>query len=477
MVATQKQPRETRVSGLRLQTAVRLRWFGVIGQLVTLCLVYFVLGFDLPIGICLGLVAASAWLNVFVRLSYTMRSRLSTSLAMSLLAWDILQLSALLYLTGGVENPFVFLIVVPVTVSASTLPPLTTVGLGLLAVTCTVGLTFSHQPLPWTSAGEFELPLLYSVGTLASLVSGMIFLALYAWRLASESRQMSDALAATEMVLAREQQLHALDGLAAAAAHELGTPLSTITVVAKELSREVPANSPMAEDLALLQSQAVRCREILKKLTRTPAEPDPLHAHLTVSQLIEEAAAPYRGFNTQIVVTAQPANGKTDGAETEEPVGERRPGLIYGIGNLLENAVDFAHSRVDVTATWSAREIVITISDDGPGIPPDVMEALGDPFITTRPSRQSEQTSGKLGKPTGLGLGFFIAKTLLERSGATVSLDNRPPPAQGAVVQLTWTRESFAGQPPAQGWSGMHAKPVPARRGAPEPLEDLVEQK
>jgi two-component system sensor histidine kinase RegB len=475
MVTTQKPSKETRVSGLRLQTAVRLRWFGVIGQLVTLCLVYFVLGFELPIGICLGLVAASAWLNVFVRLSYTMRTRLSTSLATSLLAWDVLQLSALLYLTGGLDNPFVFLIVVPVTVSASTLPLLTTVGLGLLALVSTVFLAFSHYPLPWTTPGEFELPLLYAVGTLASLVSGMIFLALYAWRLASEARQMSDALAATEMVLAREQQLHALDGLAAAAAHELGTPLSTIAVVAKELSREVPASSPMAEDLALLQSQAVRCREILKKLTRTPAEPDPLHAHLTVTQLIEEAAAPYRGFNTQIVVTAESLGDKADGTELDEPVGERRPGLIFGVGNLLENAVDFAHSRVDVTATWSAREIVITISDDGPGIPPDVMEALGDPFITTRPSRQNEQISGKRGKPTGLGLGFFIAKTLLERSGATVSLDNRPPPAQGAVVRLTWTRESFEGQPPSGGWAGMHAKPIPARgTTTAEKLQDLV---
>ena len=321
-----KPAKETRVSGLRLHTAVRLRWFGVIGQLVTLVFVYFVLGFDLPIGICLALVAASAWLNVFVRIRYTLRTRLSTRLATSLLAYDILPLAPLLYLTGGVENPFILLLVVPVTVSASTLPLVTTMILGLLAVAITIFLTFRHYPLPWSSPGEFELPLLYNAGTLASLVSALIFLALYAWRLAKESRQMSDALAATEMVLAREQQLHALDGLAAAAAHELGTPLSTITVVAKELSREVPANSPMAEDLALLQSQAVRCREILKKLTRTPSEPDPLHARVTVTQLIDEAAAPYRGFNTRIVVSAGPApSTKADGTDAQEPVGERRP--------------------------------------------------------------------------------------------------------------------------------------------------------
>jgi two-component system sensor histidine kinase RegB len=219
----------------------------------------------------------------------------------------------------------------------------------------------------------------------------------------------------------------------------------------------------MAEDLALLQSQAVRCREILKKLTRSPTEPDPLHARLTVTQLIDEAAAPYRGFGTEVVVTAQPLAGdKADAADVLEPVGERRPGLIYGMGNLLENAVDFAHSRVEVTATWSAKEIVITISDDGPGIPPDVMDALGDPFITTRPSRSGDagKATGKVGKPTGLGLGFFIAKTLLERSGATVTLDNRPAPAQGAVVQLTWTRAAFEGQPPSSAWTGVQPRPM-----------------
>ena len=472
-MATQKQTKETRISGLRLQTAVRLRWFGVIGQLITICIVYFGLGYDLPIGICLGLVAASAWLNVFVRLRYTMRNRLSTRLAAGLLAWDILQLAALLYLTGGIENPFVFLIVVPVTVSASTLPLPTTIALGLIALAATALLAFRHLPLPWTNPGDFELPLLYSLGTLASLMSAMSFLALYAWRLARESRQMSDALAATEMVLAREQQLHALDGLAAAAAHELGTPLSTITVVAKELSREVPANSPMAEDLALLQSQAVRCREILKKLTRTPSEPDPLHARLTVTQLIDEAAAPYRGFNTEIAVTAEPlTSSRGDGSEPAEPVGQRRPGVIYGIGNLIENAVDFAHSRVEVTATWSARDVVITISDDGPGIPPDVMDALGDPFITTRPSRSNDISTartGPTGKPSGMGLGFFIAKTLLERSGATVTLDNRPAPAQGAVVQIAWTRTAFEGEVPRIGsWSAIPQTSQPRPTAEPD---------
>jgi two-component system sensor histidine kinase RegB len=285
----------------------------------------------------------------------------------------------------------------------------------------------------------------------------MIFLALYAWRLAKEARQMADALTATEQVLAREQQLHALDGLAAAAAHELGSPLSTITVVAKELAREAPPGGDFADDLALLQSQATRCKEILKKLAGGPTEPDPLHARMSVTQLIEEAAEPYRGFSVNLVVTAS-AEANGDPKARLEPVGERKPGVMYGLGNLVENAVDFAHERVEIAAKWSARDVTITIADDGPGVPPDIMDALGDPYITTRPS--SRPGHAKDGAPSGLGLGFFIAKTLLERSGATVSLDNREWPDHGAVVKVSWPRSSFeARQAPALAASELPSTP------------------
>jgi two-component system, sensor histidine kinase RegB len=426
-----------------MQTAVRLRWFGVVGQLLTICFVYFVLDFDLPIGICLALIALSAWLNVFLRIRYPTRTRLNTPMATALLAYDVLELAALLYLTGGVENPFIFLLVAPVTISAATLPPRTTVALGVLAAGASALLVVYSRPLPWIDGRHLDIPTLYKLGVLASVMSGMVFLALYVWRLAKESRQMTDALAATEMVLAREQQLHALDGLAAAAAHELGTPLATIALVTKELVRELPANSPLAEDIALLQTQAVRCREILRKLTRTPAEPDPLHARMSLTQLIEEAAGPYRGFDADILVDAKAEPG-TEGAAIQEPVGERRPGVIYGLGNLVENAIDFARDRVEIAARWSAREVVITIADDGQGIPPDVMDALGEPYITTRPTRSRE--AGDYGEASGLGLGFFIAKTLLERSGATVSLDNREAPATGAIAKVNWPRATFVNQ-------------------------------
>jgi len=440
-------------SRLRLQTAVRLRWFGVAGQLATVCYVYFVLGFQFDVGICLALIALTAWLNVFLRMRYPMRTRLSTTFATLLLAYDILQLAALLYLTGGIENPFVFLIVAPVTVSAATLPPRNTIALGVLAAGATTLLVFSYRSLPWYTRGGFELPTLYNIGVLTSVLAGMLFLALYAWRLAKEARQMADALAATEMVLAREQQLHALDGLAAAAAHELGTPLSTIAVVAKELARGAPADDNFAEDLALLQSQAERCREILRKLTRGTQQPDPLLARISVRELIAEAAAPYRGFSAKIAVSAAPEEG-SDAAASQEPVGQRRPGVIYGLANLVENAVDFAREQVEITATWSARDVVITIADDGAGVSPLVLDALGEPYVTTRPSRHPDH--GTDGAPAGMGLGFFIAKTLLERSGATVALENRPAPASGAVAKVSWARAVFehrqtTGQTPGAG--------------------------
>jgi two-component system sensor histidine kinase RegB len=351
-----------------------------------------------------------------------------------------MQLAALLYLTGGIDNPFVFLIVAPVTVSAATLPPRNTIALGILAAGATTLLVFWHRPLPWYTPGAFDLPMLYDLGSLASVLAGMLFLALYAYRLAKESRQMADALAATEIVLAREQQLHALDGLAAAAAHELGTPLSTIAVVAKELARGGAPDSNFADDLALLQSQAERCREILRKLTRGTQEPDPLLARVSVRELIEEVAAPYRGFDANITISLVPED-EADPAAAAEPVGQRRPGVLYGLGNLVENAVDFALEKVEITATWSAREVAITIADDGPGISPLVLDALGEPYITTRPARHADR--GRDGEPAGMGLGFFIAKTLLERSGARVSLDNRPAPASGAIARVSWARDDF----------------------------------
>jgi two-component system sensor histidine kinase RegB len=435
-------------SRLRMQTIVRLRWFGVVGQLLTVVGVYWGFGYPFPIGLCLALIAISAWVNVFLRILYPARYRLSPTFATTLLAWDIAELAALLYLTGGIENPFTFLIVAPVTVSAATLPARNTILLGVLAMVAAGVLVEWHLPLPWPPEEGFALPRVYKIGMLASVVAGMIFLALYAARLSKESRQMSAALSATEHVLAREQKLHALDGLAAAAAHELGTPLATISLVTKELERDTRAIPAIQDDIALLRSQAERCREILRKLTRRPSEEDPHHASLPVTQLVQEAAAPYRALSAAVEIDSRALEG-TEGGALLEPIGQRRPGLIYGLGNLIENAVDFAREHVQITARWSERDVTITIADDGPGFSAEIMDTLGDPYVTTRSSVEPAKAKDYDGEASGLGLGFFIAKTLLERSGARLALENRAAPLHGAVVRVTWQRETFEFRPAA----------------------------
>lgn len=249
---------------------------------------------------------------------------------------------------------------------------------------------------------------------------------------------MSAALSATEMVLAREQRLSALDGLAAAAAHELGTPLATIALVAKELKREFPADTPHGEDIDLLISQAGRCREILSRLANRGEESDEVFERTKLSVMIEDLVAPLRAADVTInVKLAAAAKAVT---RMDEPVFRRNPAIAYGLGNLLENAADFASKSVDVEAIWSDGTVAITVSDDGPGFRQDVFDRLGDPFVTTRPGYGIAPDASN--QHEGMGLGFFIAKTLLERSGANVALANRVAPKRGAVVKVVWPRAS-----------------------------------
>lgn len=436
---------------LRLHTLVRLRWLAVFGQLAAIAVVSLGLGFRLPLAACLVVVAVSAWINVILSIRYPARFRLPVLYATGLLAYDIVQLAALLYLTGGIDNPFALLLVAPVTVSAATLPPGNTIVLGLLGMAATVALAIWSLPLPWQPDSVLILPPLYRAGLAMAVQSGMIFLGLYAWRLTKEGRDMSAALSATELVLAREQKLHALDGLAAAAAHELGTPLSTITLVTNELERQVGKDSPILEDIQLLRTQAQRCRDILRRLTHEPAEQDPHYTGLLVQEMLSEAAGPYLSGTKSIKVVARPMP-HAGGAAASEPLSERKPGVIYGFGNLIENAVDFAESSVEALAEWDETVIVVTISDDGPGFRPSMIDALGEPYVTTRPAGSRTLGADRGGirnmeEAHGLGLGFFIAKTLLERSGARLALENRAPPSHGAIVRITWPRATFEAAP------------------------------
>ncbi len=425
-------------SFLRLRTLVRLRWLAVLGQSSAVVIVAYVLGYPLPLAACLGLIALSAWLNVFLSLRWRGSQRLTARLSGLLLGYDIVQLAGLLWLTGGLENPFSFLFLVPVTVSATSLPLRSTLVLGLLSFGCATLLAFQHLPLPWPGADGLNLPGIYLFGLWTAIACGTVFSAIYARRIAEEARQMSVALNATEMVLAREQRLSALDGLAAAAAHELGTPLATIALVAKELKREMPQGTPHGEDIELLISQTARCREILSRLSNREQAADEVFGQVRLSAMLEDLVAPLRGSDVEITINCA-ADAKS--AESPEPVFQRNPAIAYGLANILENAIDFAKSRVVVKATWNRATLSLNVSDDGPGFDQQIFDRLGDPFVTTRPGYAEAAVAD--GTHEGMGLGLFIAKTLLERSGASVTLANQRPPAQGANITVQWPRTAI----------------------------------
>jgi two-component system, sensor histidine kinase RegB len=412
---------------VRLDTLLRLRWLAIIGQSTAVLVVHYGLDFPLPIWVCLAVIALSAWLNVALRLRFAPTQRLEPERAAWLLAFDIAELAVLLFLTGGLQNPFAFLFLAPVLLSATALPPRLTLMLGGFAVLCATILVFAHYPLPWDIEDPLELPWIYLLGVWLSILLAIGFIGVYAWQLTEEGRQLAEALAATELVLAREQALSQLDGLAAAAAHELGTPLSTISVIAKELERAIEPNSPHADDVKLLLEQAQRCRAILAKLNELPSS-EPFDS-VPLSALIEEVVAPHRNFGVAINIDMPSA----------APGTARNPAILYGLGNLVENAVDFAQERVEVTADWTGDDIAVVISDDGPGFAPEILDRIGEPYV--RSSKRRRMNAG--GETTGLGLGFFIAKTLLERSGATLDFENRVFPDRGAVVKVRWGRVDF----------------------------------
>jgi two-component system sensor histidine kinase RegB len=415
---------------VRLKTLAALRWFAVIGQAITVLVVHYWLEFELPLLPCLSVIALSAWLNVAMRMHFRNVQRLPASTVAWLLAYDIAQLTVLMVLTGGLENPFAFFVLAPVSIAAISLPLRYTLWLGLFALSTSTLIAYLYWPLPWASDQAMVFPPLYIFATWVANLVAIVFIATYAYQVAEEGRLMADALTATELVLAREQHLSQLDGLAAAAAHELGTPLSTISVVAKELQRALGPDSPHADDIRLLREQAERCREIMAKLSALPADGAPF-ARAKVSALIEEVAAPHRSFGIAIDVVLPPERG-------DEPVVDRSPAILYGLGNLVENAVDFASTRVEIAVRWSEMDVAVTISDDGPGFPPEILRRIGEPYVTSR------RRTGEEGEESGLGLGFFIAKTLLERSGASVAFLNRPPPEKGAVVRVRWARGDIA---------------------------------
>jgi two-component system sensor histidine kinase RegB len=420
--------------GLRLRTLMLLRWVMIIGQATAVLWVSYALKFDIPTIPCLTVIAAAAVMNLSFGMAWPGARLALEREALFQLAFDLVELSLLLILTGGIANPFSLLMMAPVVVGAATLPTRHAAILGLLALVFVGAMSLWSAPLPWIPGQPLILPQLYVQAIGIATALGIVFTAAYAWQAQAEGQRMELALAATQAVLAREQRLSALGGLAAAAAHELGTPLATIQVVTKEMIRDLEPGAPLYEDVELLISQAERCREILRQLSRQPEASDIHHERMSLSQLMEEVSTPHQGpdilINTD--VTCAP------GAAILEV--RRRAEVLHGLTAFVENAVDFAESMVEVTAYYDAERLTITVRDDGPGFSPDVMTKLGEPYVTTR-AHGEDSRSGHL----GMGLGFFIAKTLLERSGARVEFHNAR--RGGAVIAARWPRARIEAAP------------------------------
>ncbi len=388
--------------------------------------VHYGIGFHLPLLPALAVVAGSALLNVILIVHRQVARQLGERYAALCLGYDILQLAILLYLTGGLQNPFSILIVAPVTVGATILSRRPVIALSIFAVAAISALALWHLPLPWRSGpGPLVFPPEIIVGTWTALVLATVFIALYIWSVAQDARRLRDAVAATQLALAREQRVSAVGALAAAAAHELGSPLATIAVVAKELVRDLPADSPHAEDAALLLSQSERCRRILAELSHRPEEDGGSpYTRLPISALVEAAGAQHleRGVRLIFATAGAPAE--------DEPQVRRSPEILHGLNNLIQNAVQFARREVTVTTFWDAKTVTVEISDDGPGFLLHLLARLGEPYLSTR-----------AGAADHMGLGIFIAQSLLERSGAGLSFDNLDE--GGAHVVISWNRANL----------------------------------
>jgi two-component system sensor histidine kinase RegB len=422
--------------GLRLRTLMLLRWVMILGQTAAVLWVRYALNFDIPVAPCLTVIVAAAVMNLSFGMAWPGARLALEREALFQLAFDLVELSLLLMLTGGVANPFSLLLMAPVVVGAATLPTRHAAMLGLLALLFVGVMSVWSAPLPWVAGQPLVLPNLYIQGIGIATAVGIVFTAAYAWQAQAEGQRMELALAATQAVLAREQRLSALGGLAAAAAHELGTPLATIQVVTKEMLRDAEPGSDLHEDVTLLISQAERCREILRQLSRQPEASDAHHERMSLTQLMEEVSTPHQGPDILINSDVACAPGATI-LEVR-----RRPEILHGLTAFVENAVDFAESMVEVTAYYDADKLTITVRDDGPGFSADVMAKLGEPYVTTRAHGENSR-SGHL----GMGLGFFIAKTLLERSGARVEFHNAR--RGGAVIAARWARERIEAAPEA----------------------------
>jgi len=431
---------------VRLRTFIYLRWLAVFGQSGAVIAGLFFLNLDLRLELISSFILLSASINILAILLYPENKRLSEKDIFLLLMYDLIQLSILLFLTGGLTNPFSVLVLAPVTISATALRLRPTLILGAITAVLVTLLGFFYIPLKTINNTSLE-PEVLLVGTWLALLITVSFLAGYARRVTVEMASMSDALLATQMALDREQRLTALGGVVAAMAHELGTPLSTIKLVSSEILNETNLGSDVREDVVLINSQVDRCRDILKDMGRRGKDDTHLHI-IPLLSLIQEATEPHQNRGKAIVLEVDSWQGNIfDDIKLKEQLNVyRKPEIIHGIRNLVQNAVDFAKSTVWIRVDWQNDTVSFIIIDDGLGFSPDMIGRLGDPFLKDKAYKNQlrEQTQYE-----GMGLGLFIAKTLLERTGATLSFSNNTTKREaeqkqtlkdGAVVQVSWPK-------------------------------------
>ncbi len=424
---------------LRAQTLRSLRWMAIVGQLITIFVTDLVLGYNLPLLPCVLAILCSVCFNIVTAMTMPTNARLSDPIALLWLIYDMLQLALLLALTGGLSNPFSLLFIAPATVAAAALTGSSArfvVGFAILLILI---LEVIHLPLSHPERGVLELPGTYRLGVGCALLVGVAFIAIYVRRVADEAFGMSQALSATQLALAREQRLSALGTMAAAAAHELGTPLATIALTAREVERSLPKGTDEAEDLGLILQQTARCRDILAQMSQLRKQ-DMEHIRTApLLSILEEAAGPHEHTGKRIEYFI---DGEiVDDHNIPSPEVERRPEIIHALRNLIQNAVDFADSVVWIEIVDQIERLTVRIQDDGPGFSNDVLNRLGDPFLTTRRGRKARE-----GGYEGMGLGLFIAKTLLERRGATITFSNQQNDETnlpGALIEITWTPDAM----------------------------------
>ena len=403
------------------KTLVFLRWIAIFGQLFSINLVYFFLDLNFPVLFCHIIIFIGFFTNIY--LQFGLKANLLKDLySSSFLMYDIIQLSILLFLTGGIFNPFAILLIVPTIVSSTFLSMGSTIILGTSTIILLFVLTFFNMPLPGMEEYVLSFPNYYVTGILISLIIGLIFLSYFGVRFAGETKKRSDALNKLQQILAKEYELESLGGQAAAAAHSLGTPLATITVVAKEMRKEVGDNSKLTKDIDLLISQTKRCSDILKKISQKKIIKDEFLSAMSFEDLLEE-----------IIKSFQESSEKNIKLNTVRDINKidikRNPELVYGLRNFIGNAVKFSSKNILISIVSDNINLFVLIEDDGPGFPEDIIKALGEPYIKSR-SKISEDNAG-------LGLGTFLGKTLLERQSAIISFENDSS-LKGAKVKIKW---------------------------------------